>query len=160
MVSMLKTAAVLLLATITPAAAHVSLAQPTAVAGSHSVATFRIGHGCGTSPTTAIRVTIPQAITTARPQPKPGWTLELAQQDSKTTAITWKSGNLPADQFDEFSILLDLPDAPTTLLFPVTQTCEGAVANWNQPPDGITKFPAPQLTVTAPDPHAAMHHMH
>lgn len=157
-VCLLKTAAFLLLVGAAPAAAHVALAETSAPAGSYSVATFRAGHGCGDAPTVAITVAVPAAVVTARPQPKPGWTIEVARSGEKVTAITWKGGLLPADQFDAFALLLHLPDALGALAFPVTQTCTGAVAKWDQPPGGDPRFPAPVLTVVAPDPHAGMHH--
>lgn len=156
--TMLKMSIILLLAGAAPAAAHVALAETTAPAGSYSVATFRAGHGCGDAPTVAVTIAIPAAVVTARPQPKPGWSIEVARSGDKVTAITWKGGPLPADQFDAFAMLLHLPDAPGALAFPVTQTCTGAVAKWDQPPGGDSRFPAPVLTVTAPDPHAGMHH--
>jgi uncharacterized protein YcnI len=57
--------------------AHVVFSEPEAHAGGYYTGFLRVGHGCGESPTVALRVTIPESVITARPQPKPGWTLKI-----------------------------------------------------------------------------------
>ena len=135
-----------LLAAVAPASAHVTLAQPSAKAGSHSVVTFRIGHGCADSPTTALRIEIPDSVTSANPQPKPGWTLTIDHAARHVNAIAWSGGSLPADEFDEFSVMMKLPPDAGTLNFPATQTCAKGVEHWSEP-KGST-HPAPALTLT------------
>lgn len=172
-----KIAACFLFAGIAPAAAHVTLAQPKAPAGSSYIATFRIGHGCSGSPTTALRIEIPQGIASARPQPRPGWTLEIEHTPlpkpvagemgemvtSRVSAITWKGGSLPADQFDEFAVMMKLPAAAGVLLFPATQTCAAGTEHWSDAPMAGMNMPhpAPALTITpAAAPDAGMGGMH
>lgn len=155
-----------LLASALPAAAHVTLAEPTAKSGSYYVAMFRVSHGCDGAPTTALSVSIPQGILIARPQPKAGWTIEkehaplsapakgemgeaITQRVSK---ITWH-GKLEADEFDQFGLLLKLPVMSGPLALPVVQSCEKCEADWTQTPAAgqdphAMKFPAPVLTVT------------
>lgn len=159
-----KIALCCLLATTAPALAHVTLAEPTAKAGSYYVATFRVGHGCAGSPTTALRIEIPEGIASARPQPKPGWSLEIEHVPlpkpvpgemgetvtNRVTAITWKGGELPGDQFDAFAVMMKLPVAPGTLIFPATQTCASGVEHWSDAPMAGMRMshPAPVLTLT------------
>jgi uncharacterized protein YcnI len=149
-------AAFVLAATAAPA--HVVLTQTSAKGGSSSVATFRVTHGCDGAPTTALRIAIPESIASARPQPKPGWTLDMDRNGDHVTAITWRGGNLPSDEFDEFSVLLKLPKDVGPLVFPATQTCKKSVEQWNeiaqpgQNPHALEN-PAPVLIITA-DPAA------
>ena len=140
-----------LLPAISPAAAHVTLAEATAPAGSMRVERFRIGHGCSGSPTTGLRITLPPGVTDARPQPKPGWTVGIEHAGDRVIAIAWKGGALADDQFDEFAILMKMPAVPGMLLFAANQTCESGVKNWVAAPQDHAKNPAPALTVTAPD---------
>jgi uncharacterized protein YcnI len=147
-------AAVLLCVAAAPASAHVTLAESSAKAGSSTVATFRVTHGCDGSPTTALRIAVPSGIPSAHPQPKPGWTLAIDHDGDRVTAITWSGGNLPSDEFDEFAVMLKLPKDAGTLVFPATQTCEKGVAQWNEVPQPgqdahALKNPAPVLSVTA-----------
>lgn len=139
----------ILLAAAAPASAHVTLAQPDAKAGSHSVITFQIGHGCADSPTTALRIEIPQNVTLANPQPKPGWTLTIDHAAKRVSAITWSGGSLPADEFDEFSVMMKLPADAEPLTFPATQTCAKGTEHWSEA-KGST-HPAPMLTLTPAD---------
>lgn len=112
------------------ARAHVSVQPVEATAGTYQVLRFGLGHGCDGKPSRALRIEIPQGVSTARPQPKPGWKLEVARRaDGTPTAITW-TGNLAADEFDEFVMLTRLPPTAGPLPFPATQSCEGAEARW------------------------------
>lgn len=160
-------------AVLAPAEAHVTLAETSAPANSYYVASFRVGHGCSGSPTTALRIEIPQGIVIARPQPKPGWTLEIEHAaldkplvgeggtpvTSRVSAIVWKGGALPADQFDVFSVMMKLPAQPGALLFPVTQNCVSGVQYWNEPPMEGMHMPhqGPVLTVTPASPGPVEH---
>jgi uncharacterized protein YcnI len=158
----LMLAAGLALAAAPVAQAHVSADPAQAQAGGYQVVRFRIGHGCSESQaTTALRIEIPPGIAAARPQPKPGWRLSVEHRDGPTgpvSAVVW-TGRLPADQFDEFAVMLHLPEAPGALYFPAVQTCGAAQAQWTEVPDpaetGRLDHPAPTLRLTpasgAPD---------
>ncbi|HEY7979726.1 MAG TPA: YcnI family protein [Rhizomicrobium sp.] len=135
-----------LLAAAAPASAHVTLAQPSAKAGSHSVVTFQVGHGCADSPTTALRIEIPENVTLANPQPKSGWALTIDHTAKHVSAITWSGGSLPADEFDEFAVMMKLPANAETVTFPTTQTCAKGAEHWTEA-KGST-HPAPMLTLT------------
>lgn len=131
--------------------AHVTLEYQVANAGSTYKATFRIGHGCGESPTREIAVTLPPGVQAAKPMPKPGWTIalereKLAQPRSdhgkpvtdEVRRIRW-SANTPADAlpghfYDEFVLQARLPDQTGTLYWPVAQVCAQGRIDWSEVP--------------------------
>jgi uncharacterized protein YcnI len=162
----LKTAAVAagLVLAASPALAHVSVAPKAADAGSYQVLRFGVGHGCeATAATTALRIEIPPGVLSARPQPKPGWTLQIEHggEDGKSVAaITWR-GALPADQYDEFLVQVHLPARTGPLAFPAVQSCGAAEVRWSEPTPAAgerPKRPAPTVLLTpaagAPTPSA------
>lgn len=154
-----------------PALAHPVFAEKEAVAGGHWAGELRLGHGCDGSPTTSLRVEIPEVLLVVRAQPKPGWTLTferapLAQPvageggrmiSERVTAVTW-TGRLTDDQFDMFGLAAKLPDAAGPLAFNVIQTCENGVVAWNEAAgaDGARPAHPPamlNLTPAAPRAH-------
>ena len=152
--------AALIAALPSTAAGHVAADPGRASAGAYQAVVFRVGHGCGEAATTALRIEIPSEMASARPQPKPGWTLEIERQDGKVTAVTWR-GELPDDQFDEFAMLFKLPDQPATLYFPTVQSCGADESQWTEIPSAGERasHPAPALVVT-PKAAAAETHQH
>ena len=152
--------AALIAALPSTAAGHVAADPGRASAGAYQAVVFRVGHGCGEAATTALRIEIPSEMASARPQPKPGWTLEIERQDGKVTAVTWR-GELPDDQFDEFAMLFKLPDQPATLYFPTVQSCGADESQWTEIPSAGERasHPAPALVVT-PKAAAAEPHQH
>ena len=159
--------------TAVPASARIVIADPHGEAGSSTVAAFRVPHGCGGSPMLSLRIEIPAAITSAKPQPKPGWLLRIERAplpqpirsengmppSPRGAAVTWM-GRLDPDQFDEFRILLALPDASGPLYFPTLQRCEEGEAAWTAiPARGESwqslKQAAPMLEVRKPAAPAA-----
>lgn len=142
------------------AAAHIVADPPRATAGAYQAVVFRVGHGCGDAATTALRIEIPPQMASARPQPKPGWSLEIERQDGRVAALTWR-GHLPDDQFDEFAILFKLPDEPAALHFPTGQSCGSEQNRWTEIPlpGERASHPAPSLIVT-PKAASAETHQH
>jgi periplasmic copper chaperone A len=149
------------------AQAHVVFAPAEAVAGSYYAGEFPIGHGCTGAATTAVRIEVPEGILTARPRPKPGWTIKIEraplatpvvsdgeEQRDRVAAITWR-GNLPAEQFDGFGVMLKLPKGQSGPIYlPVRQTCGAETVAWVEIPAagqswGSLKHPAPVLSVKA-----------
>jgi uncharacterized protein YcnI len=164
-----------------PAAAHVTLADPQAAPGAYYTSAFKVTHGCAGSATTALRVEIPASIAVAKPQPKPGWTIEIEREPlaapvkgeggkmltQRVKAITWRGGPLPDEDWDQFGVMAKLPDVTGKLYFPAIQTCEVGEARWTEVPapgeSGRLAHPAPVLTVApkaAPDPMAGMDMRH
>jgi uncharacterized protein YcnI len=137
-----------LLAAPVPALAHVVAAPGEAKAGSYAAIAFRVGHACAAGDATLkLRVEIPDGVASARPQPKPGWTIDVEKAEDRATAVTW-TGRLPDDQFDDFALLMKLPAEPSTLVFPVIQTCEKGESQWTEIPD--PERPDEKLTRPAP----------
>ena len=154
-----------------PAFAHVTIEQREAALGGPVKVTFRVGHGCGTAPTTKVRLRIPEGIIAVKPMPKPGWQIELVQGAYQRTydffhgaklsqgvkEVSW-SGNLPDAYYDEFVIngfiAKDAAAPDTTVYFPVVQECESGVHRWieipkpgsnehlDEPAPGIKLLPA------------------
>lgn len=154
-------AVIALASSITVANAHVVLAEPAGAAGSYYRATFKVGHGCDGSSTTAIVITLPDGITAAKPMPKPGWTLKVKREKlavpytahGKTITedvreIAWRDGVLPDAHYDEFVVQIKLPDSPGKRYFKVIQTCETGAWEWVQIPE--TDKPGTSLRAPAP----------
>lgn len=166
----------LAIALTSSAYAHVVFAEPEAAPSSYYAGFLRVSHGCGASPTRSVRVEIPAGVNIARPQPKPDWTLEIERAPLATpiaseggaltervTSITWR-GELPADQFEQFGIMMRLPAESGPLYFPVIQICADGEQRWEQIPAAGAAWhsvprPAPVLTLQAPrtDEHAGHH---
>lgn len=134
--------------------AHVNLEPKSAAAGAYQKLVFRVGHGCEASATTAITVVLPEglAAAAAKPMPKQGWTIAGGARE-----ISWKGGPLPDAQFDEFSLLVKLPDAPGSQVYKVIQQCEKGRAEWSEAPGVTGKYPAPVLEIL-PSSAPAHHH--
>lgn len=145
----LATCAALLLAG--PASAHVVLQDQAAAPGATYRAAFQIGHGCDGSPTTGIRVLIPEGFVATKPMPKPGWsvvakvarlakpyTLHGQTMAEDVVEVTWtansKDNALPDALFDEFVLRGTTPKQAGPLWFKVLQTCEKGQTDWAQVP--------------------------
>ena len=148
--------------------AHVTLERTQAPADSYYKAVLQVQHGCKGQPTLAVRVRVPDGVLSVKPQPKPGWTLtitrvKLAQPvdvghgrtvTERPGEIAWTGGSLADEHFDEFRMVMKLPDRPgSTLYLPVVQECKDGVHRWIETPDGSKsaadlKEPAPALVLT------------
>jgi periplasmic copper chaperone A len=144
---------------VSSASAHVTLEHKQAAVGAPYKAVLEVPHGCDGSPTTAIRVRIPEGVVDVKPMPKPGWTLNLvkgnygrvyslygAQISEGVTEIDWTGGNLPDDYYDEFvfqSFLASDLQAGQTIYFPVVQECVKGVHRWIEIPTAGSDYPEP-----------------
>ncbi|MFB9953231.1 copper chaperone PCu(A)C [Rhizobium puerariae] len=150
--------------------AHATFANPTVPEETTSVIALQVPHGCDGKATTEVQIKLPEGFVFAKPQPKPGWDLEVIQGDYAKTydnhgkpvtsgpvEIRWKNGDLPDAYYDTFVIQGKVSGvaAGKALAFPATQLCgtEGKVA-WDQVAEEGTdphslKSPAPTLTVAA-----------
>eukprot|EP01037_Dinobryon_pediforme_P016271 gene16271-16450_t len=161
-------AAAFLLAASSVAMAHITLEKPESLPKSGYKAVFRVPHGCEGSATISIKITIPEGVIAAKPMPKAGWTLSVTKgayansykhYGETVTAgvkeITWSGGNLPDDEYDEFTVSTYLTEAfavGAAVYFPVVQTCEKGTSNWVAvPSDGqaATGEPAPSVKIVA-----------
>lgn len=153
------------------AQAHITASTDTAAAGSYSVVSISVPHGCETSPTTKVAIKIPEGINAVTPTrngfynvAKTMETLKKPITDSHGNEVTERVAEvvytattpLPADERDVFELSLKLPDdaAGKTLYFPAVQTCETGETAWVQiPAEGQDahelEHPAPAIAVTA-----------
>lgn len=149
------------------AAAHVTLEASEAAAGTYHKVVLRVPHGCDGSPTTAIRVQIPDGVVGVKPQPKAGWDLEtvigkLAEPvdaghgnvvTEGVQEVRWTDGRLLDEHYDEFAMRVRLPDqADAVLYFRTIQECEEGTHRWIEIPEegrssGDYQEPAPALRV-------------
>jgi len=131
------------------AIAHITADPALAQPGSYFRTALRVPHGCNDQPTNAIRVSFPDGIVSATPQAKPGWQVGIERRkldkpvdaghgktaDSEITAISWSRGSLPSDQFDEFGLVVKMPDQPGRQMWlPVVQICAESTVNWDEIP--------------------------
>jgi uncharacterized protein YcnI len=164
----MRAIAFLLATTMFSAHAHVTLETRQAPADSYYKAVLRAPHGCKGSPTVRLRVRIPEGVTGVKPQPKVGWKLEITRvklaqplddgHGGKITEtvgeVAWAGGSLADEHFDEFAMMMKLPDrAGATLYFPVVQECAQGVHRWIELPAAgksghDLKEPAPALRLS------------
>ena len=158
--------------------AHATFENDTAQAEKSFKAVLQVPHGCDGKATTEVQMKLPEGFVFAKPQPKPGWELEIIKGDYKKTydnhgdkvssgpvEIRWKGGNLPDEFYDTFVVKGKISgfDKETVLAFPTVQLCgtDGKVV-WDQvAAEGQSahdlKSPAPTVTVklaTGGDEHA------
>jgi uncharacterized protein YcnI len=130
--------------------AHVTLETQQATVGSTYKAVMRVPHGCGDSPTTAIKIRIPEGVIGVKPMPKPGWKLDVvtgkyakpytlrgAKVGEGVTEVHWTGGKLPDAFYDEFVFRADIAselEAGKTIYFPVVQECEKGIHRWIEIP--------------------------
>jgi uncharacterized protein YcnI len=162
----------LLLAVAVPlsASAHVSVTPASTAAGSYTVLTFAVPHGCDGSATTTIAIDIPETIASVTPTVNTNWDVAKVMtplaapstsahgetSTERVGQVVYTAKTPLADGYrDTFALSLQLPAdaAGTTLDFPVLQTCETGSTNWNEiPADGAdedsVEHPAPRIAVT------------
>jgi uncharacterized protein YcnI len=133
-------AAVALVLTVGPAAAHVE-PDPTSVKPGKAVTVaFTPEHGCDDSPIIRMTFRVPRGARNATPEPKDGWEATAAGR-----TITFSGGSMPSDNTDAFSISFTAPKSKGLLAWKVIQACEDGVERWLEPSDG--DFPAPVVGV-------------
>lgn len=142
------------LALAVPAAAHahVSASASSTAAGSYTVVTFSVPHGCEASPTQVVTIDIPESIPSVTPTVNPSWSVEKVTEPAaegegdRVAQVVYTSltGGLPSDLRDTFELSLLLPEGEEgdVVEFPVTQTCTEGSVTW----EGED---APAITLTA-----------
>ncbi|WP_166980266.1 YcnI family copper-binding membrane protein [Paramicrobacterium fandaimingii] len=162
--------AALALALPVAASAHVHVVPDEAAAGSSTVLTFTIGHGCDGSSTTAVSILMPDEVISAKPVVNAGWTAKTQTEpvdgvsdqngdpvSERTSAVEFTAKTPLADsQIDTLSVQVSLPEetAGETLAFPVEQTCEEGSTSWDQVAESEgdePEHPAPTIAVGAVD---------
>jgi uncharacterized protein YcnI len=151
-----------------PASAHVGMDIAEAKAGGYTFTNFRVPHGCDGSPTTAIKVQIPDGVVSVKPEAVAGWKLDvlngpITPYDSHGTTISegvkevsWTGGPLPDAHLAQFGMSMKMPDkAGETLYFKVIQTCEQGETPWieiaAEGAEEEPEHPAPAIKLVAAD---------
>jgi uncharacterized protein YcnI len=151
------TGAALAIAVPASASAHVTVSPDELVAGDHGVLTFTFSHGCETSPTTSLRITIPDGLASVAPTMDGDWSIDVERgADGLVSAVTYTALTpVPIDLRGAVSMSVGLDeDTPDTLVFPVVQTCVEGSTEWTQvaekgeDPHSLDA-PAPVVTVNA-----------
>lgn len=130
-----------------PVRAHVTLAEPEALAGSGYRAVFKVGHGCEGSAIRELIVHVPEGVRGAKPMPKPGWALTVEKEPlaepyswhgrtvrEDVRRIRWSGGPLDDAHYDEFVAVVRLPEVPGRLHWRVTQRCLLGEIDWAEVP--------------------------
>ncbi len=162
--------AVLMLAGMQAASAHVSVTPDKTAANSYALLTFGIPHGCDNTGTTKMTITLPQELNDAQPTVNPNWTVEKVtetlpapRKQADGTSITKRTSQIvytakaPLDPHlrDALVLSVKLPDAAgKTLYFPTLQNCVKGQTDWKElPKEGQDphdlEAPAPSVTITA-----------
>ena len=124
------------LALSAPLAAHadVSAAASSTAAGSYTVVTFSVPHGCEGSPTQVVTIDLPESVPSVTPTVNPLWSVETVSEGEQMTQVVYTSqtGGLPDGLRDTFELSFRLPEgeAGDRIEFPVTQTCTEGTAEW------------------------------
>lgn len=157
-------AAGIVLAAPAAAQAHVGVTPDTVEPGGTAELTFSFTHGCEESPTTALRITMPEGLASVSPTVDSNWKIAIERADNGLvsavtyTAITPIPSGLQGTA--SMAIRLDENAEPSSLAFPVEQQCETGVNEWvdlaeeGEDPHDL-ESPAPVVTVTPTDDSSA-----
>ncbi len=117
------------------AGAHVGVSPEELTAGEHGVITFSFSHGCDGSPTTALRITMPEGLASAAPTMDGDWVIDIERgDDALVSAITYTAVTpVPNDVRGAVSMSVGLDeDTPENLAFPVEQYCVDGTTEWTE----------------------------
>lgn len=162
-------AGLLTLSLAAPASAHITVTPEGTAAGSYTVLTLSVPHGCDGSPTTKVAIQIPEDILAITPTRNAYYDvakkiekLATPVKDSHGNEVTERVASveytaktpLPDGQRDAFELSLQLPEkAGETISFPAIQTCVKGETAWTEVPaqgqDGEElEHPAPAFEIT------------
>ena len=152
------------------ASAHVSIEQSEVRAGAYELVTVSVPHGCDGSPTTEVRIQMPESIVAVTPTVNPNWDVEKvmlaldepitdshgAEITERVSEVVYTAKTPLLDGFrDAFTLSLRVPDdASGTLYFPTVQTCEEGESGWieipaeGQDPEEL-ELPSPAVAVVS-----------
>ncbi|WP_175986033.1 YcnI family protein [Microbacterium tenebrionis] len=150
-------AAGLILAAPAAAQAHVGVSPDSVAPEGSAVLTFSFTHGCENSPTTAMRITMPDGLTSVSPTVDAMWDVEVERADNGLVSVVTYTATTPVAHDLRGAVTMAVSvgeDAPESLVFPVEQQCETGANAWaevaedGQDPHDLDS-PAPVVTVAA-----------
>jgi uncharacterized protein YcnI len=153
--------------------AHVVITNMNQSAGwEGAVLTLLVPHGCGASPTTEIRMKVPENVNMVLPEPKPGWKITLTRRKLATPKkvgnreisevqdeVIWSGGSLPGDQAGLFTFVTNFANKPgERVYFKTIQKCEAGEERWVDTVTAeqeiwriwLTKTPSPFVVLGTP----------
>lgn len=97
------------------------------------------------TPTTQLRLIIPEGLKSVRPNVKPGWTIQLIKsgegENIRISEIIWSGGSIPAEQRDEFIFSAQVPAEATAINWKAYQTyADGQVVVWDNDPKTVEEY--------------------
>lgn len=151
-----------------PATAHVTVSPESSAAGDYARLEFSVPHGCEGSPTTRLRIQVPDTVPSATPERSPLWDLATKEGRKQRTEIhgetvtrgvsevIWTARQpLPEGELEVLGMSVLMPDmAGEAVYFPAIQECAKGAHRWIQvPAEGESteelEEPAPQVELTA-----------
>lgn len=149
--------AILAVALPSMASAHVGVSPDELAVGDHGVLTFSFSHGCEDSPTTALRITMPDGLASVAPTMDGDWDIQVERgDDGLVSAVTYTALTpVPNGLRGAVSMSVGLDEnTPESLAFPVVQECVEGSTEWTQlAEDGEDPHsldaPAPVVSVSA-----------
>ena len=151
----------------TTAQAHVYVVQTEVNAGAYQDFELRVPHGCKGSPTTELRVKMPDGLHWVSPENSHNWKItikmrRLAQAvkvDGVTVTdtvdeIAWSGNAVPDQMFERFVFNAKVPNEPGRILFFKTiQTCKQGETKWVAVPENPAKLEEFLRATPEPAPH-------
>jgi periplasmic copper chaperone A len=151
------------------ASAHVTVQEDSVAAGEFAVVTIAVPHGCEESPTTQVRIQMPETIPGVTPTINAGWDVEKVMETlaepiqgehgeitERVSEVVYTAKTpLPDGYRDTFALSIKVPDDASGLMFfPTVQICEVGESDWIEiPADGQDPFelekPSPFVNVVA-----------
>ncbi|GAB3599887.1 YcnI family copper-binding membrane protein [Microbacterium tumbae] len=118
------------------ASAHVGVSPDALEPDAATVLTFSFTHGCEESPTTALRITMPEGLASVSPTADGDWDIavERSAEDGLVTAVTYTAVS-PVESGLRGAVSMQvspIEDAPDSFAFPVEQQCETGVNEWTE----------------------------
>jgi uncharacterized protein YcnI len=120
------------------ASAHVIVRPDTAGVAAYQTFTMSVPSEKDIA-TTALRLVLPEGLTSVSPTVKPGWRIEVKTQKvgdaTVATEIDWTGGSIPGRFRDEFTFSAKTPATEGTLVWKAYQTySDGSVVSWDADP--------------------------
>lgn len=147
--------------------AHAYVSATEVYAGWKQDIDLRIPHGCKGSPTTQVRVRIPDGMVAVMPEHNRNWKITTKMRKlpkpvrgeggvmltETVDEITWSGNTLPEGMFESFKFRATIPDEPGKMLFFKTiQTCQQGEHRWVEVPEDPAKLP--EFLRSTPEPAA------
>lgn len=135
--------------------AHVGVSPEVITADESAVVTFSFTHGCDGSPTTGLKVSMPEGLTSVSPTVSSEWDVAVERgADGLVTGVTYSAvAPVPNDLRGEVTLAVRTgDDISGPLAFPVEQTCVEGSSGWTeiategQDPHSL-EAPAPVISV-------------